>query len=314
MKHLLRSQQFDRSSLEKLFSSTDKIRKLFQKKSGRKKLKKELLGKLMFAIFYEPSTRTRISFASAGAHMGMRVITTENARDFSSAIKGETLEDTIRVLCEYHPDTIVLRHNETGAAERAASISERYRIPIINAGDGIGQHPTQALLDLYTIRRELGTIDGLTVVIGGDLAQGRTAKSLSYLLSKFDNIRIIFVSPPELRIGEDILDHLKEHGVRYTQKSDLGAVLPHADVVYWTRIQKERMGKKTFKKVNGLYRIGLQEVAKMKKKRSIILHPLPRVDEIAKEVDDDPRAAYFRQAGNGMFVRMAILKMLLHKK
>ncbi len=307
MRHVLRSQQFDRPFLENIFTEADRFQTAFSAQRGRSDLAHKLHGRMLFNIFYEPSTRTRMSFSAAAEHLGMRVVTTENAREFSSAAKGETLEDTIRVLCGYHPDVITLRHHEIGSAERAAAVST---VPIINAGDGTGQHPTQALLDLYTIMRECGRIDGLTVIIGGDLANGRTARSLAYLLAKFTWVSLIFVSPPELRIGSDIKEYLMRHHMAFSEEDDLHRALPRADVVYWTRIQKERMDPATYAKAAGRYLIGKRELSEMQN-RAILLHPLPRIDEIAPEVDSDPRAAYFRQAANGMFIRMALLAGIL---
>ncbi|MDO8510024.1 MAG: aspartate carbamoyltransferase [bacterium] len=316
MRHILRSQQFNRTDIEELFKATDTMRKAFKSSLGRVQFRPRLLGKLMFTIFYEPSTRTRFSFAAAAIHLGMRVVGTDNAREFSSAIKGETLEDTIEVLCQYLPDVIVLRHHEAGAAERAALIGERHGVSIINAGDGKGQHPTQALLDLYTIKQELGRTDDIKVVLGGDLANGRTARSLVYLLSKYKGVRLIFVSPPELRIGGDIKSHLIEHKVRFEEETFLLDALLHAetlgrdiDVVYWTRVQRERM-ENPGANFGESYRI-TPEIMSHLKQDAILMHPLPRVDEIAKEVDSDPRAAYFRQAGYGMYVRMALLQEIL---
>lgn len=240
--------------------------------------------------------------------LGGRVITTENAAEFSSVSKGETLEDTIRILNGY-ADLIVIRHFEVGAAERAAAVS---RVPVINAGDGAGQHPTQALLDLYTIQKELGTIDGLRIAMVGDLAQGRTVRSLAYLLGKFQDVKIYFAAPPLLRMKEDILDYLKERNVFWEEESDLEKFLPQVNVVYQTRIQKERFGDRIadYEKCRGLYVIN-RETLRLLRRDAIIMHPLPRIDEIAMEVDTDPRAAYFRQAQNGLYVRMALLKMVL---
>ena len=191
MKHVVESQQFGRKLLSSLFSMADKL---------EKKTETPLKGKIMAALFYEPSTRTRFSFESAMLRLGGSVITTENAKEFSSAAKGETLEDSIRVINNY-VDVIVLRHYEEGASARAARVS---RVPVINAGDGAGQHPTQALLDLYTIKKELGKIDGISIAFVGDLLHGRTIRSLSYLLGKYKNIKIYFVSPRALKVGEDI--------------------------------------------------------------------------------------------------------------
>jgi len=239
--------------------------------------------------------------------LGGTTMGTDNAREFSSAAKGETLEDTIRIVSGY-ADVIVIRHNEEGAARRAAAVSS---VPIINAGDGPGQHPTQALLDLYTIRDELTRIDGVRVAMVGDLANGRTVRSLTYLLSKFKDIKVWFVAPPQVAMRDDLKTHLDEHHVPWFETQDMNAVLPEVDVVYMTRIQKERFADpEAYDAVKGVYRMDREAVALMRK-YAILMHPLPRVDEIAPEVDDDPRAAYFRQARNGLHVRMALLDRLL---
>ncbi len=267
-----------------------------------------LAGRIMATLFYEPSTRTRLSFEAAMMRLGGQVITTENAREFSSVAKGETLEDTVRVVGCY-ADVLVIRHYESGAARRAAAYSP---VPIINAGDGPGQHPTQALLDLFTIQAELGHIDGLRVAMVGDLAYGRTVRSLCYLLALYQDIELIFVAPPPVAMREDIKDHLRGRGVPFREEQDLRAVLPNCDVVYQTRIQKERFADRPgdYDAVRGIYIID-QEAMSLLPRDAIVMHPLPRVDEIQPEVDDDRRAAYFRQVANGVFVRMALLKSLL---
>ena len=271
LRHIIESQQFSRALLEELFVLADDMKSQPHHYAGR------LKGQLMAALFYEPSTRTRLSFEAAMLRLGGRTMGTDNAREFSSAAKGETIEDTIRIVSGY-TDVIVLRHYEEGAARRAAAVSS---VPVINAGDGPGQHPTQALLDLYTIRDEVGHVDGISIAMVGDLANGRTVRSLTYLLSKFRDIRVCFVAPPQV------------------------------DVVYQTRIQKERFtDEAAYLAVKGVYRIDSQALALMRPK-AIVMHPLPRVDEIAPEVDSDPRAAYFRQARNGLHVRMALLDRLL---
>ncbi|OGI20947.1 MAG: aspartate carbamoyltransferase [Candidatus Moranbacteria bacterium RIFCSPLOWO2_02_FULL_48_19] len=298
MKHVVESQQFGRKLLSSLFSMADKL---------EKKTETPLKGKIMAALFYEPSTRTRFSFESAMLRLGGSVITTENAKEFSSAAKGETLEDSIRVINNY-VDVIVLRHYEEGASARAARVS---RVPVINAGDGAGQHPTQALLDLYTIKKELGKIDGISIAFVGDLLHGRTIRSLSYLLGKYKNIKIYFVSPRALKVGEDIKAYLKKYKVDYTETADLDSVVPKVDVLYQTRIQKERFkNEKEYQKLKGCYQIDRKLVKRMKAK-SIIMHPLPRVDEILPEVDKSPKAIYFKQARYGLLIRMALLKYLL---
>ncbi len=301
MRHVVESQQFSRALLEELFARADEMKREPHRFIGR------LAGQVMAALFYEPSTRTRLSFEAAMLRLGGTTMGTDNAREFSSAAKGETLEDTIRIVSGY-ADVIVIRHNEEGAARRAASISS---VPVINAGDGPGQHPTQALLDLYTIRDELNRIDGVRVAMVGDLANGRTVRSLTYLLSKFKDIKVWFVAPPQVAMGEDLKTHLDENGVPWVETQDLNAALPEVDVVYMTRIQKERFADpEAYNAVKGVYRMD-REAAALMRKYAILMHPLPRVDEIAPEVDDDPRAAYFRQARNGLHVRMALLDRLL---
>jgi aspartate carbamoyltransferase catalytic subunit len=305
MRHVITAQQFDRALIEQLCSRASELEKLLDKKQLEKV---ELFkGRMLFSVFYEPSTRTRTSFSAAAQHLGMQVVSTENAREFSSAAKGETLEDTIKVLCQYRPDIIVLRHHETGAADLAASVSS---VPIINAGDGAGQHPTQALLDLFTIKKEIGRLDNLKVVVGGDLAHGRTGRSLAHSLTKFKGNSLVFVAPPGLEINQDIKDYLSKIKVPYSETVDIPSALKDADVVYWTRVQKERFDST---KLKTTFVIGKKEVAAMKPS-AIIMHPLPRVDEITVEVDKDPRAAYFRQAGNGMFMRMALIEWVLADK
>jgi aspartate carbamoyltransferase catalytic subunit len=258
-------------------------------------------------LFYEPSTRTRLSFETAGLRLGANVISTENAREFSSASKGETLEDTIRVVGSY-ADAIVLRHFETGAAEVAGRVSP---VPVVNAGDGAGQHPTQAMLDLYTIQREIGNIDGLSIAFVGDLLYGRTVHSLTYLLTKFKIKKIYFVAPKEVGMRKDILVYLRKKRVVFEEREDALGILSKVDVVYQTRIQKERFGDRAdvYAQVSGKYILDKKWMAKMKKK-SVVLHPLPRVGEIDPEVDSDPRAGYFRQVKNGLYVRMALLKFV----
>jgi aspartate carbamoyltransferase catalytic subunit len=301
LKHVIESQQFSRSLLEELFVQTDEIKREAHRFSGR------LNGRVMAALFYEPSTRTRLSFEAAMLRLGGQTMGTDNAREFSSAAKGETLEDTIRIVSGY-ADVIVMRHNEEGAAKRAAAVST---VPIINAGDGPGQHPTQALLDLYTIREELRRIDGIRIAMVGDLANGRTVRSLTYLLSKFKDLKIWFVAPPQVAMRDDLKAHLTEHNVPWIETEDLDAVLPEVDVVYQTRIQKERFADPDeYLALKGIYKIDNRALGLMRK-YAIVMHPLPRVDEIAPEVDADPRAAYFRQAHNGLQIRMALLDRLL---
>ncbi|MGA8183866.1 MAG: aspartate carbamoyltransferase [Terriglobia bacterium] len=303
--HVIEAQQFDLPMISHLFNVSEEMEKLVARGGTA-----EYRSRLMATLFYEPSTRTRFSFEAAMHRLGGRVISTENAAEFSSVAKGETLEDTIRIMNGY-VDVIVLRHSEVGTSKRAAAVS---RVPIINAGDGVGQHPTQALLDLYTIHKEIGSIDGLKIAMVGDLAQGRTVRSLAYLLGKFTDTKMYFVAPPLLKMKEDILEYLRERGSWFAEETTLDRVLPEVDVVYQTRVQKERFGDRIsdYESCRGIYVIN-QDSLRLMKSNAIIMHPLPRLEEIAMEVDQDPRAAYFREAQNGLFVRMALLTTLLSK-
>jgi len=266
-----------------------------------------LAGRTLLLLFEKHSTRTRLSFEAAMLRLGGSTMGTDNAREFSSAAKGETLEDTIRIVNGY-ADVIVLRHDEEGAARRAAAVSQA---PVINAGDGRGQHPTQALLDIYTIRAELGRVDGVEIAMVGDLANGRTVRSLTYLLSKYRDVRVWFVAPGPVAMRQDIKDHLDEHGIEWSETEDLDSILGKVDVVYQTRIQKERFADPAeYLAVKGVYRITPETMEKLGP-QAIVMHPLPRVDEIDPAVDEDPRAAYFRQARNGLYIRMALLDMVL---
>jgi aspartate carbamoyltransferase catalytic subunit len=304
LKHILFSQQFDKKLLKQLFSIADEMKH----KTKKGKYFPILKGKLMATLFYEPSTRTRFSFESAMRRLGGQIITTENAREFSSAAKGETLQDSIRIISKYC-DVIVLRHFQEGSTFLASKYSS---VPIINAGDGQGQHPTQALLDIYTIYKKFGRIDHLKIAAVGDLYHGRTIRSLCYLLGKYKNTQIYFVSPENCRMKDDIKEYLDRHSVKWMEYGDLNEVLPSVDCVYMTRIQKERMSQKNYNKAKGKYIINKNNIGLMKPD-SIIMHPLPRIDEISPEVDFDKRAFYFKQAENGLYIRMALLKVLLHK-
>ncbi|XP_038981694.1 aspartate carbamoyltransferase, chloroplastic [Phoenix dactylifera] len=301
---VIESQQFDREIMSDIFEVAREMEKIEKNSSASKILR----GYLMATLFYEPSTRTRLSFESAMKRLGGEVLTTENAREFSSAAKGETLEDTIRTV-EGYSDIIVMRHFESGAAKRAASTAN---IPIINAGDGPGQHPTQALLDVYTIEREIGRLDGIRLGLVGDLANGRTVRSLAYLIAKYQDTKIYFVAPDIVKMKDDIKDYLTSKGVEWEESMDLLEVASKCDVVYQTRIQRERFGERIdlYEAARGKYIVD-RKVLDVMPKHAIIMHPLPRLDEITVDVDADPRAAYFRQAKNGLYIRMALLKLLL---
>lgn len=311
--NILSTRQFqDRSLLQRLFASAERLEKL----DALHQLPPSLAGKIIATIFYEPSTRTRLSFECAVLKLGGQIVTSESAGMFSSAVKGETLADTIRVLNGY-VDGVVLRHKDKGAADEAAHYAS---IPIINAGDGTGEHPTQALLDLYTIDRErvkseefhmpLASPEGLHIALVGDLLKGRTVHSLALLLPLLGPVKVSLVSPESLQLPSEYKNFLNAQGVEVDEFSALEAVLPDADVIYMTRIQKERavdgeapLDEKDF------YCLGLPELAMMQE-NAIILHPLPRVKEIATEVDSDPRAKYFEQTRHGLYMRMALLEEL----
>jgi aspartate carbamoyltransferase catalytic subunit len=299
-RHVIESQQFTVPLLMELFDRSRGMERVVARRGTL-----DYQNRIMATLFYRPSTRTRFSFEAAMLRLGGRVLSTEQAGAFSSEIKEEQVEDSIRILSGYS-DVIVIRHHSSDGARRAAQVSS---VPIINAGDGNGgQHPTQALLDLYTIYRER-PLNGLSVAIIGELDRGRTARSLAYLLAKFERVKIFFVAPPALQMKPDILDYLEEHGVRYELESDLNRVIGEVDVVYLTRIHPERMQNHDRSSLAS-FAVDLSVVQQMKP-NALILHPLPRTAELDKSVDDDPRALYFRQARNGLYVRMALLTMLL---
>ncbi|MEQ9715217.1 MAG: aspartate carbamoyltransferase [Candidatus Asgardarchaeia archaeon] len=271
-----------------------------------KKRKMDLLeGYILATLFFEPSTRTRLSFESAMYRLGGSVIGFSSAEG-TSVQKGESLADTIRTV-EKYSDIIVLRHPRMGAARLAAEVAE---IPIINAGDGSGHHPTQTLLDLYTIRKARGTLEKLNIGLLGDLKYGRTVHSLSLVLSKF-NKKLYLISPEMLKMPQEIIHELNEKGVETIETSDLEAVLPELDVLYVTRIQKERFPDiQEYERVKGTYKI-TPELLDRAKDTLIIMHPLPRVDEIDYRVDRTRHAIYFEQVQNGVVVRMALLALIL---
>jgi aspartate carbamoyltransferase catalytic subunit len=298
LQHVIESQQFTVPLLMELFDRSRGMEHVVARGGSL-----DFHNRIMATLFYAPSTRTRFSFEAAMHRLGGQVLSTEQAHVFSSEVEGEQVEDSIRIIGGYS-DLIVIRHHQEHGARRAAEVSP---VPIINAGDGNGgQHPTQALLDLYTIFRER-PLNGLTVLIIGELDQGRTARSLAYLLAKFERIKMFFVSPPELQMKPDILEYLDQHGARYEVESDIDRVIGEADVIYQTRIRPDRV-----RDLQRLRQYAIDSaVLRRVKPDALILHPLPRTVELDKSVDQDPRAAYFRQAKNGLYVRMALLTMLL---
>jgi aspartate carbamoyltransferase len=304
-KDIISVKQFVRNDLEYIFGVAHEMRGMVARVGTFDLLK----GKILANLFYEPSTRTSSSFTAAMERLGGSVIPINEVR-YSSVSKGESLPDTIRTL-ECYADVIVLRHPETGSAAIAAKAASK---PVINAGDGTGEHPTQALLDTFTIFEELGVgqVDGMTVTMLGDLKYGRTVHSLARLLSLF-KVKINYVSPEILRLPKEVMDEVAEKGIPQAEFRSLEEVLPETDVLYVTRVQKERFEDPAdYEKVKGAYVID-PEIMKAAKQDMIVMHPLPRVGEISVDFDDDPRAAYFRQMEYGLYVRMALLAMVLGK-
>jgi aspartate carbamoyltransferase catalytic subunit len=291
--------QFSRADVERLMDAARAVARHPQRYWGVAR------QRILATLFYEPSTRTRLSFESAMARLGGQVISTPDARQISSAAKGETLADTVRIISGYC-DVLALRHPEAGAADEARRYAE---VPVINAGDGTGEHPTQALLDAFTIREAVGRLDDLTVTVMGDLAFGRTAHSLALLLARFDRVTLRLVAPPPLQLPDGLLDELERSGVRIEPEDRIAAALNGTDVLYVTRLQKERLPK-DFPADEAGYGVDADVLARLPA-HAIILHPLPRVRELPQWVDNDPRARYFEQARLGVFVRMALLMEVL---
>ena len=295
--------QFSRDNLSYIFGVADEMRAIVKRVGSSDLLK----GHVLACVFYEPSTRTSSSFVAAMSRLGGSVIPINEVR-YSSVTKGESLPDTIRTL-ESYADVIVLRHPDVGASEVAA---EYARKPIINAGDGVGEHPTQALLDLYTIRAELGRIDGLHVAMVGDLRYGRTVHSLARLLCLYD-VKMTFISPEILRLPLDVMNEVKDQGKEVRETYDVHEAIADLDVLYVTRVQRERFADQAQYEAVKDYYVITPELMERAKQNTIIMHPLPRVSEISYALDDDPRAAYFRQMENGMYIRMALLAAVLGK-
>ncbi len=304
------SQQFSRKLLENLFSIASRIRTIAKKKSGLDWLQTLLSNKRAMLYFIQPSTRTFASFQSACYILGMDVSDIRST-SISSELKGESAEDTIRTFSSY-VDIIIMRHLQEGMAEKAAWLLNKTNRPIsiINGGSGRDQHPTQALLDLYTLNwafNDKGGIDNKSIVMVGDLKRGRTVRSLSYLLRHYKNIKITYVSPDYLRIGDDIKKFLKRNKIAYTETDNLKKAIRTADAIYMTRIQDEYDINNESKDIDYTKFHLRKEHLEMMKKRAIIMHPLPRRDEISTDIDDDPRAMYWRQERNGMWIRAALI-------
>lgn len=301
MRHIISSTQFTKEDLTSLFTLTSDI------KNDPSRYYDSLRGKVVATLFYEPSTRTRLSFESAIQRLGASLISTENAKEVSSSVKGESLTDTIRIV-EGYAEAIVIRHHEN---EAAAEASRAASVPIINAGGGSGEHPTQSLLDCYTIFERRKSLDHLSVAILGDLRYGRTVHSLVKMLSLFDGLTIYGVSLPGLELSVDYKRYIEEYGGRFIACSSLDDVPSDVDVLYQTRTQRERM---TANEGNVREIVINKQVLNHFEPHTIVLHPLPRNQEVAPDVDQDPRALYFEQAKNGMWVRMALLYSLLENR
>ncbi len=302
-KHILSARQFTRSDLQQIFLMARELRAM-----PRQRRSEILRGLHAILLFCEPSSRTKTSFDSAMKSLG-GTTSVIDGEEYSSMAKGESLEDTVRTF-ESYSDLIVLRHRVQGSAQAAARV---LRKPLINAGDGIGEHPTQALLDLFTVDEELGDLDGLTITLLGDLKHGRTVHALAYLLSMY-RVTIHLVSPAALRMPETLTDELRRCGIPYEEHTSLDPILPKTDVLYVTRVQTERETdpekRQEMRRSCRAYDVTPERMA-LAKSRMVVMHPFPRNEEIARDVDADPRAAYFRQIENGLYVRMALLCLVL---
>lgn len=300
MKNIISCEQFTKENLKELFDLADVVR------TNPKKFINALNGKVITTLFFEPSTRTRLSFETAVVRLGGRLVSTENGKTNSSSTKGESLEDTIRVVTGY-TDAIIMRHSFNDAADRAAKVAT---VPVINAGSGKGEHPTQSLLDAYTIRREKGRLDNLKIALLGDLINGRTIHSLIKLFGLYENIEFYGLSKENLALPEKYVKIIEETGNKYFKCKSFEDIPRDVDIMYHTRIQAERcdedLGKEEF--------IINKSVLDKFSKDTLVLHPLPRVDEISTDIDDDRRAKYFEQAHNGMWIRMALLLKVFEKE
>lgn len=293
------------SDVDSLFQKADIMRKIVTEKGATDSLK----GKVMAALFYEPSSRTFSSFITAMQRLGGGIVPL-NGMSHTSVVKGETLEDTVRVFSNY-ADAIVMRHPDPGSVELASRFATK---PVINAGDGINEHPTQALIDLYTIQQQLGRIDGLHILMIGDLGHYRPTNSLSKLLALYPNVTLSLATPSQVPIQDGVRKYLQQKNVTFAEYTDFKDLIPTADVLYVTRVKKEYMSEELYKKVKGSYIVDKSVVDKMKKK-SLVMHCLPRIDEIHTDVDSDPRSIYLtHQVANGLYVRMAILEAILKNK
>jgi aspartate carbamoyltransferase catalytic subunit len=302
-KDILDGAQFTRDEIERVMAVADDFRRQLQTTRGLDLMR----GYVMAALFFEPSTRTRLSFETAMQRLGGGVVGFSSAES-SSTSKGETLADTIRTVDQY-ADIIAMRHPQIGSAKEAAAVAQA---PVLNGGDGAGQHPTQALLDLYTIQHERGKVDGTTIVLCGDLKNGRTVHA-GVEIYKHYNCKLVMVAPDQLKMPAEIVAKLRGQGVTVEETPNLEAALAKADVLYMTRIQKERFADPAeYERLKGSYILNREMIERLQPKLTV-LHPLPRVNEIATDVDSLSNAAYFRQVGNGVFIRMALIALVMGK-
>jgi aspartate carbamoyltransferase catalytic subunit len=309
--HVLRSDQFDRTFLDEIYEITNRLRQIARSKKGRDYLQTLMSDKRAMLYFTQPSTRTFLSFLNACQILGIKTSSIRNP-DTSSELKGETPEDAIRTFSSY-VDMIVMRSPVAGLADRIAKLLDETprRVPIINGGSGKDEHPTQALLDVYTLRRSFaktgGTMDGKTIAMVGDVKRGRTVRSLSRLMRHFKDVNIVYVSPETLKIEDDLRTYLKKNNITFTETEDFASVMPQADAIYMTRIQDEHDKEGESKNIDySKYHLTYDHMDVLKK-NAVIMHPLPRRQEIDVKVDSDPRARYWRQERNGMWTRVALI-------
>ena len=307
LRHVLSADQFDRDFLAEFMERVAHTETQLTERKGKQRLRRKQRHGLLFNVFYQPSTRTRFSFASAAQYLGMSVSESENAEEFSSAAKGEKTKHTVQVLNGYLPDVIVIRHNQKGELAIAAQHSQ---VPVINAGDGVGEQPPQALLDLYTIKQQTGRLSDLVVLMGGDLKHGRTIHSLARLLSRYPCIKLRLMSPEELAMPEEVLALLKERGTDVQVCEDGKTAFREANVVYWTRLQNPDK----YPHLRSSFVISRDHLSWMRP-QAVVLHPMPidsKSPEIATEVEDDPKMKFIQQAHNGLPARMVLIDWVLH--
>lgn len=300
-KHIISISELTRDELELIVNTAGQLKATPQPELIR--------NKVIASCFFEPSTRTRLSFETAIQRIGGNVIGFDNSGNTSLAKKGETLADSVQIISSY-VDAFVMRHPQEGAARLASEFSNG--VPVINAGDGANQHPTQTLLDLFTITETQGRLDGINIAFVGDLKYGRTVHSLTQALAKFNNNRFFFIAPDALAMPDYILEELEEAGHEYSLHTDIESVIPQVDILYMTRVQKERFDESEYAHIRSAYILSAAQLQDAKENMKV-LHPLPRVDEITTDVDQTPHAYFFQQAENGVYAREALLALVLNE-